>query len=425
MSRMTANTINHCFLRFHMRRRTFLTTTALALTSTTTGLLRLRGADASAAGEPALPPERKEEMLRLIAANRPSRLAKLPADFNRRVGATHVAGKYHLTGKPFLIEGAEKLLELGTRLGKFWLIPRGIAGSYPFNSHWDKYDSLASLARSEYFAQLLAMPFETLVFEAHAPPEEGWKKPGLPESFYQRVTEEFYQLTAQLYRVCWDRDLTIILQHWEGDWFMRGAGQLWNPPPPDWRTLCERMQRWLTARQAGVTKARAETSAGAKCRVAHAAEVNRVIDAWKGVPTMTREVLPGVELDVVSYSSYDGMRDGLTLWRCVEDIRRHARTGPLFGPGAVFVGEIGLPENEQKKPIAERWDDWLGALLAANVPYIAQWELFCNEFNPKVVPPPATPVRAPSQLRGFWLVKPDGSLSESGKYFHALWQRAA
>jgi hypothetical protein len=408
-----------------MRRRTFLTTTALALTGATSGVIRLRSADRPEAGEPPLSPERKEEMLRLIAANRPSRLARLPVGFNRRVGATHVAGKYHLTGKPFLIEGADKLLELGTRLGKFWLIPRGIEGSYPFNSKWDKYDTLVSLARSDYFAQLLAMPFQTLLFEAHAPPEEGWKKAGLPESFYQRVMEEFHQLTAHLYRTCRDRDVTIILQHWEGDWFMRGAGNLWNPPPADWQAQCERMQRWLTARQAGVTKARAEFGAGAKCRVVHAAEVNRVTDAWKGVPTMTRNVLPGVELDLVSYSSYDGMRDGLTLWCCIEDIRRHARTGPLFGPGAVFVGEIGLPENEQKKPIAERWDEWLGALLAADVPYIVQWELFCNEFNPKLPAKPKTPIKDPSDVRGFWLVKPDGSLSEGGKYFEALWRRAA
>ncbi len=71
------------------------------------------------AGEPPLSPARREEMLRLIDAHRPSRLAKLPDGFNRRVGATHVAGKYHFTTKPFLLEGAARLLELGTRLGKF------------------------------------------------------------------------------------------------------------------------------------------------------------------------------------------------------------------------------------------------------------------------------------------------------------------
>jgi hypothetical protein len=387
-------------------------------------VLRAAG-DPVAAGEPALSPERREAMLRAIEANRPSHLTKLPAGFNRRAGATHVAGKYHFTGKPFLIEGAEKLLELGTRLGKFWLMPRDLARSYPFNHTWDQHETLVSLARSEPFAQLLGMPFETLIFEAHEPCGERWKQPGLPDSFYDAITAEWHELTAHLYRVCRDRDVTIILQHWEGDWLLRGAGKSWDPPPADWRGQCERMQRWLAARQAGVSRARAAVAPGAKCRVAHAAEVNRVPDAWKGIPTMTREVLPGVELDLVSYSAYDGLRDGLTLWRCIEDIRRHARTGPLFGPGAVFVGEIGIPENEQTQRITERWDEWLGALLAADVPYVVQWELFCNEPNPRLKPAPAPPIRDAAQARGFWLVKPDGSLGEGGRYFRELWKRAA
>ncbi|MBK9139666.1 MAG: hypothetical protein IPM17_13030 [Verrucomicrobia bacterium] len=341
------------------------------------------------------------------------------------MGATHVAGKYHFTKKPFLLEGAEKLLELGTRLGKFWLIPRDVERSYPFNHRWSRHDTLLSLARSEPFAELLAMPFETLVFEAHEPCGERWKQGGLSPSFYDAITAEWYDLTAHLYRVCRERDLTIILQHWEGDWLLRGAGQPWNPPPADWRALCERMQRWLAARQAGVTRARRDHAASAKCRVAHAAEVNRVLDAWQGIPTMTREVLPGVELDLVSYSAYDALGDGLTLWRCVEEIRRHARTGAMFGPGAVFVGEIGIPENEQPDRITERWDEWLGALLAADVPYIVQWELFCNELNPRLQPAPTPPIREAAQARGFWLVRPDGSLGEGGRYFHGLWQRAA
>ena len=384
----------------------------------------VRAAEDIRAGEPALAPERREELRRLIAAHRPSRLARLPEGFRRRVGAAHVAGKYHFTTQPFLLEGAARLLELGTRLGKFWLIPRDLERSYPFHHRWDRHDSLVSLARSEPFAQLLALPFETLLFEAHAPVEEAWKSPGRTASFYEAVTAEFYELAAHLYRTCRDRAVTIILQHWEGDWLLRGAGQSWDPPPADWRARCERMQRWLAARQAGVTRARREHGAGARCRVAHAAEVNRVADAWRDIPTMTRAVLPEVELDLVSYSAYDGLADGLTLWRCLEEIRRHARTGPLFGPGAVYVGEIGLPENEQPERVAERWDDWLGALLAAEVPYIVQWELFCNELNPRLTPPPRPPVKDPAQLRGFWLVKPDGTLSQTGRYFHELWQRA-
>ena len=361
--------------------------------------------------------------LRLIEASRPSRLKRLPEDFCARVGATHTGGKYHLTQKPFLIEGAEKLLELGTRLGKLWFNPDQIAQSYPFNSQWGTYRNLVELAKADYFEQVFALPFSTFCLETHSPVERAWKS-DQPESFYQAVTAEYRDLTAYFYKKFFQRTTTIVLQHWEGDWMLRGNDKKWNPPATDWPRRCERMQRWLAARQAGVTKARAEFGPGAKCRVAHASEVNRVADIWKGLPTVTDKVLPGVELDMVSYSCYDGMKDPLTLWKCIEEIRKHARTGPLFGKGAVFLGEIGIPENSRPDRLTERWDEFMGAALAANVLYVIHWELYCNEFNPKVEPPPTPPVKRGEDMRGFWLVRPDGSLSESGRYFGALWKRA-
>jgi len=112
-----------------------------------------------------------EQIRQLIDAHRPSRLKRLPANFNARVGAAHVAGKYHLTHKPFLIEGAEKLLALGTRLGKFWFMPASTARSYPFNSQWQSPETLVDLARSDHFRQLFALPFSTIILEAAMPRE--------------------------------------------------------------------------------------------------------------------------------------------------------------------------------------------------------------------------------------------------------------
>jgi hypothetical protein len=117
-------------------------------------------------------------------------------------------------------------------------------------------------------------------------------------------------------------------------------------------------------------------------------------------------------------------KDGVTLWRCIEEIRKHARAGSLFGPGAVCVGEIGRPENEHPEQIAEHWDEWLGAAFAAKALYVAHWELYCNEPS-KLGKEAKPPLTDPAQLRGFWLVKPDGSLSVSGKYLSGLWKRAA
>ena len=364
-----------------------------------------------------------EKIQQLIDAHRPSRCQKLRRDFNARVGAAHVAGKYYLTSKPFLIEGAEKLLALGSRLGKFWFSPGTVASDYPFNSHWERCETLVDLAHSGYFQQLFALPFSTFILETSMRNE--WSPNGDKEvdGSLNDVTQAYFDLAAHLYKVFRDRKVTVILQHWEGDWMLRaGGGELWNPPPADWKERCEWMQR-LKAWQAGVTKARAQFGKGAKCRVAHAAEVNRVADLWKGIPTMTEHVLPGVELDLVSYSCYDGMKNGVTLWKCIAEIKRHARTTGLFGKNAVYIGEVGIPENDQPEHLFERWDELFGAVLAAKAPYIAMWELYCNELNPRISPPPEVPVKNFNDVRGFWLVRPDGSLSETGKFFTHLWQR--
>jgi len=359
-----------------------------------------------------------------IDAHRPSRLARLPADFNARVGATHVAGKYCFTRKPFLIEGGERLIELGTRLGKFWFMPHGGARDYPFNSAWPKSNNFVELAQTEYWEQLFALPFSTFLLEAHSTLGDSFRE-DKPQGFYDAMAQEFADVTAHFYKKYRDRDVTFVLQHWEGDWMLRGAGQKWNPPPADWEQRCVRMQKWLAARQAGVTRGRNENSAGAKCWVVHAAEVNRVVDAWKGLPTMTTKVLPGVTLDMVSYSYYDSMSSPVTLWKAIEEIRRNARTAGPFGEHAVYLGEVGIPENEQKDRIRDRWDEFLGVALAMNVPYVAHWEVFFNELNPKLSPPPTPPVRSNQDVRGFFLVRPDGTLSESGRYLSELWKKAA
>lgn len=360
--------------------------------------------------------------LAAIEAHRPSRLKRLPVDFAARFGATHVAGKYCLTDRPFLVEGAERLLALGTRLGKFWFDVQNAPTDYPFHSKWGKYTTLTELARSDSFARVFALPFRTILLEAMTPAEHGWRDRDHPERFYDGITKDFEDLTTHLYQTYRDRPLTFVLQNWEGDWLLRGAFKEWDQPPAQWRTWAARMRRWLAARQRGVTRGRAAVGTGAKCVVAHAAEVNKVADGWKGVPTMTRDVLPHVEVDLVSYSAYDTFHDPLAFWKAIADLRAHARTGPLFGRGAVAVGEYGIPENRDPDRIEERYDRALGVMLAAGVWFAAHWQLYCNEFADGPLPTPVTDAR---RLRGFWLVKPDGSLGVGGRYHEALWKRAA
>ncbi len=371
-------------------------------------------------------PRPAPDLLRRIDDHRPSRLGPRLADFRPRdrIGASHVAGLYSpRDDRPFLVEGAERLIALGTRAAKFWFTPRTIASSYRWGSRWpDRCDSFVDLARTDDFHAAFAMPFSVIALEALLPHDEAWRDlaPDGPEAA-EESERAMYDLARHLYSTHRDRPVTFILQNWESDWRFRGATvEAWAPSAEEVERLSGRMARWLSARQRGVERARAEAP-GARCRVAHAAEVNRVLDGFRGVPNVTRSVLPRVELDLVSYSSYDALESPATLAVAIEEIRRHARTGPLFGPGAVMLGEIGVPENEQPDRIAGRWDGWIGAALALDIPYVFQWQLYCNELRPGL-PKPDGPIRDAAECRGFYLVRPDGTPSETGRLFAEWWR---
>lgn len=364
-----------------------------------------------------------EEIEHRVRAARPLLGGPIPADLRDRLGTTHYHGKYYFTEEPFLLEGCKAIQRLGMRVAKLWLSAE--LPGYFYHSDWQLKPNaaLAEVARHPYFLQAFALPFSTFVLEVFPGTRDG--KPFLdPARDYAQEEEELHGLAAYLLRSYADRDVTFILQHWEGDWMLRGqAGRLWQPGgPPDADKRCKAFIRWLAARQRGVSQARAEAGA-TKCRVYHAAEVNRVLDALRGIPTVTSHVLPHVAVDLVSWSSYDGMKSPITLWQGLELIRHYARPSPVFGQPRVYIGEVGNPEQgKSEETIVSWWDQAMGVFLAQQVPWIVHWELYCNE--PLDRDKHDHRLRRAEELRGFWLIRPDGSLSYAGKYLKLLLDHA-
>jgi hypothetical protein len=237
--------------------------------------------------------------------------------------------------------------------------------------------------------------------------------------------EQFHEVASHLLKTYADRDITFILQNWEGDWMLRhGEGSDWGKvPQAEIDRRCKAFIRFLEARQRGVERARREVS-GTRCKVYHAAEVNRVWDGTKGLATLTTHVLPHVTVDLVSWSSYDGMNDVVTAWQGVELIRHHMRPSPVFGRNAVIIGEIGKTEQDASAAeIIDWWDRAMGVCFAMDLPLLVHWELYCNEPKDAKTKQDRTPRKA-EDMRGFWLLLPDGSLSHSARYLTSLLQHA-
>lgn len=382
-----------------------------------------------------MPLRRLDDNIKILTAIdkcRPLKGAIIPNDIKNRLGATHVGGKYYFTNEPYLIEGAKKLNELGMGVCKLWFYksPSG----YQYNSNWNlpKNITLVQLAQHEYYKQAFNFPFSTIILSTSADRinnQLDYDSVGLANE-----ENEFFELTRYLLETYRNRKVNFILENWEGDWILRGGvgpNAQWGriAPPADLDKRLTRMKHVFTARQKGVNRARTLVSK-TQCKVYHAIEVNKVIDAMYGVPSVTTHILPYVEVDMVSWSAYDATdfdKTGIDLYKGIDFIKKQMKPTAFVKDKIVFLGEIGIPEMATKnlpEEFMERWDTYMAVCFAQKIPFIVQWELYCNETakDIKINQPDST--KKNGDMNGFWFIKPDGTKSYVLTYFELLLKNA-
>jgi hypothetical protein len=334
------------------------------------------------------------------------------------IGVTHVDGKYHLTKKDFLNEGAEQILALGSRVIKVWFHnPRK---SYSFNSQWPQTNSLVEIAQTKYFRKLFDKPFTTYIMMCFSFGKNAayWRN-GITSEQKLDEQRQFHELTKYLLTTYKGTGKTFVLQHWEGDWLIRGNYDRNADPTPK---AISGMIGWLNARQEGVNQARKEVGADGVW-VYHAAEVNRVVSTMKqGRPNMVDKVLPHTKLDLVSYSAWDATAEysekPQILHEALDFIAKNIPDSVEFGNRNVYLGEFGMPENKfYPEKIQKVIPGAVETALNWGCPYIVYWQLYCNELKDKKQKPL---VKSNDAVQGFWLIRPDGSKAWTWDYFYEL-----
>jgi len=334
------------------------------------------------------------------------------------IGVTHVNGQYYLTNQDFLNEGADQILSLGSRVIKVWF--HKPERSYAFNSKWPDMDTMVEIAQSPYFRQLFNKPFTTYILMCFSMGRGAayWRN-GISKQQKLDEQQQFYALSKHLLTTYRGTDKTFILQHWEGDWLIRGNFDGQIEPKPE---AISAMIEWLNARQAGVNQARDEVGQHG-VHIYHAAEVNRVVASMKkGRPGVINAVLPHTNLDLVSYSAWDSVtehfEDPNIFREALEFIAANMPDSPHFGERNVYVGEFGMPENEfSTEQLRRAIPNAVQTALSWGCPYIVYWQLYCNELKDSRQRPP---IRSNEALRGFWLIRPDGSKAWAWNYFYRL-----
>jgi hypothetical protein len=310
------------------------------------------------------------------------------------------------SGTDYLNEGAATAYEIGARCIKVSLTldtDNPTPKLYPFHSQWPAVETLDALAGTAYFRALFAREFGTFILTAFRPGRgAGYWLRGFSAEDAKAEEECFAALTRHLLGAYGKTGKTFVIQNWEGDWALRGCFDPAKKPTPE---ATAAMIRWLAARQRGVDRARAEFP-DARARVFHACEVNLVRQAMdKGEPSVTKDVLPHVPVDLASYSAWDTKDSPARFGEALAFIAKHKQVTDPFGKHGVYVGEFGLPECEAKpEQVLERVTALLDEARRFGCPYAVFWQLFCNE-------PVKSDPKTNADFKGFWLVRPDGTRS--------------
>ena len=89
-----------------------------------------------------------------------------------------------------------------------------------------------------------------------------------------------------------------------------------------------------------------------------------------------------------------------------------------FGYRNVYVGEFGMPENHfSAEQMQKAISNAVETALDWGCPYIVYWQLYCNELKDSKQRPP---VNSNDAVRGFWLIRPDGTKAWTWHYFYGL-----
>ena len=170
-------------------------------------------------------------------------------------GIAHVSGNYGFTQNNYLVEGAQKISDLGSDSIFIYLTPY-FRTEYPDQSsnQWPSADptKFAALAQTRPYDTVLNLPFHTIVMTVYSfANADGVAGLSASPARLKAEEKEFYQLTKYLYSKFAGSGKTFVLKNWESDWIGLSQGNVTGNISPG---MVQDMIAWLSARQRGVTR---------------------------------------------------------------------------------------------------------------------------------------------------------------------------
>lgn len=306
--------------------------------------------------------------------------------YNFVLGTHAISGSYQFTNDNKLVEQAKKVREMGSNILKITL-GKNSADIYGINDVSKSATTLALFTNNSPYKAVCDMDFKYIFFWVHTLTSVDWKKE-IDAAKEKVLYDEMYAFVSYLLTTYNNSGKTFFIGNWEGDWLLIPSYDRTVTPAPE---LLANMTKWFQIRQRAVDDAK-KASASSNVSVYHYVEANLVLKGMNGEPCVAQSVLPNVEVDLVSYSSYEAIKnktyaqkkaDLESIFSYLESKLKPRASLPFSR--RVFIGEYGYQANASKPETLQKQYDETKEIMKItfelNLPFALHWQMYNNEYE--------------------------------------------
>jgi hypothetical protein len=307
--------------------------------------------------------------------------------YNFVLGTHSVAGKYQFTNESKLMEIAKHTRGMGSNILKISL---GKNSPKSYGMVEKKVGTTLELFHSiPDYKKVFDMDFKYIFAWVHTLTDVKWKQ-RIKKSEEKKLYDEMFEFASYLLKEYNNSGKTFMIGNWEGDWLLH-SGYNRNMTPS--KTHIKNMTKWFQIRQRAIDDAKKNTPHN-DVSLYHYVEVNLVLKGMEGRNCITKDILPKVNVDFVSYSSYESIKNKtyqekkIALEEAFAFIEKQLK--PKKGlpfERRVFLGEYGYHASKKKPASFQRQFDETKEIMQIsmelNIPFALHWQMYNNEYDKK------------------------------------------
>lgn len=306
-------------------------------------------------------------------------------DYNFVLGLNCFPTKYQFSNDSKLIEQAKQARAVGTNIFKTSITDRNLK-DYGYTKG-DVRNVMDVVEVIPDYDKIFKMDFKYYLFWVHTATGINWKK-GIDKKQEKTLYDEMYEFASYLLKNYDNSGKTFLIGNWEGDWLLH-PNQNRNMTPP--KEHVDNMTKWFQIRSRAINDAKKDIKHN-NISLYFYIEVNLAVKGMEGKTCISKDILPQVDVDFVSYSSYESSKkkdyqankESMTKVLNYIEGQLKPKEGLPF-KRRVFIGEYGghafddRPETYLKQ--FDNAKDIMQISLEEDLPFTLYWQLYNNEYR--------------------------------------------